>query len=92
MIRNGVIDAQREFAQRRYIAETDRSFEAVKADARRKYGVDTECCREVYRKAQGEIFALVGDILVNTYANPPVIERWEDHKARNEVCGTKGSS
>lgn len=85
MIRNGVIDAQREFAERRYIAETDRSFEVIKSDAKAKHGVDIECCREVYRKAKGEIFAVVGDILVNCYTKPPAIENWEAHKARNTV-------
>jgi len=84
MIRNGVIDAQKEFAERRYRAEADRNFDQIKQKLMEKHGVDIECCREVYFAAQGEIFALVGDILVETYSKPPRIERWADAKRRNE--------
>lgn len=85
MIRNGVINAQREFAERRYIAETDRHFAKIKADVISQHGLDIECCREVWRKAQGKIFAVLEDMLVNTYADPMVVENWEEHKKRNGI-------
>jgi hypothetical protein len=80
MIRNGVIDAQKEFAERRYLAEAGRRFENLKANAMRQHGVNIEICRETYFKAAEEIFALVGDLLVNTYTKPPRIEPWEQAK------------
>lgn len=82
MIRNGVIDAQKEFAERRYIAETDRHFEAIKEQAKLERGVDIECVREVYRKAQGKIFALIGDTLINTYQKPPFICEYVNDKSK----------
>lgn len=83
MIRNGVIEAQKEFAERRYIAETDRHFEVIKAQANRERGVDIECARDVYRKAQGKIFALIGDTLVNTYQIPPLICEYTTNQSKD---------
>lgn len=76
MIRNGLIDAQKEFAQRRYNAETDRDFEKIKVEVMQKHGVDIECCRAVWHESQKKIFALVDDILVNTISKPHVIKPW----------------
>jgi hypothetical protein len=39
-----------------------------------KYGIDIECCRETYFQSQEKLFALVGDILVETYSTPPRVE------------------
>jgi hypothetical protein len=69
-----VVKAEKEFAYRRYKAEAMRSFEDIKADVKAKHGINIECCREVYLKAGKEIFALVGDILVDSYSRPPIIE------------------
>jgi hypothetical protein len=82
MIRNGVIDAQKEFVERRYRADTNRSFENLRLEAMEKYGIDIECCHATFVTAQGEIFALFGDILVETISNPPRIEPWADAKKR----------
>ncbi|MDB5308140.1 MAG: hypothetical protein JWO38_2342 [Gemmataceae bacterium] len=44
---------------------------------------DIECCRETYFNAAGEIFAVVGDILVDTaYSKPHRIELLADAKLR----------
>ena len=80
MIRNGVIDAQKEFAERRYRADAGRNFERIKAEAMEKHGVNIQCCRETYFRAGEEIFALVGDLLVETYSKPPRIEPWDQVK------------
>lgn len=84
MIRNGVIDAQKEFAERRYRAEAGRNFEKIKAEAMENHGIDIECCRETYFLAAERIFAVVGDLLVETYSTPPRIEPWADAKRRTE--------
>jgi len=51
-------------------------------DVMQKRGIDIVCCREVHFEAQGQIFAVVGDILVKTYSNPPRIEPWTKAKKR----------
>jgi hypothetical protein len=83
MIRNGVIDAQKEFAERRYRVEAGRNFDQIKADVMSQHGVDIECCREIYFKAAEQIFAVVGDVLVDTaYSKPHRIEPLADAKRR----------
>jgi hypothetical protein len=79
---NGVIDAQKEFAERRYRAEAGHRFEKIKANAMRQYGVNIECCRETYFNAAERLFAVVGDLLVETYSNPPRLEPWAEAKRR----------
>lgn len=76
MIRNGVIDAQKEFAERRYRADSDRNFEKLRLDVLERHGVNIECCRDTFFKWQGKLFAVVGDLLVETYSQPPRIEPW----------------
>jgi hypothetical protein len=81
MIRNGVIDAQKEFAERRYLAGTDRAFDQIKAEAMAKHGVNIECCRETYAKWQRKLFAIVGDLMIDTrFPSPPRIVQWEQVK------------
>jgi hypothetical protein len=82
MIRNGVIDAQKEFAERRYRAESDRAFEKLRLNVLEKHGVNIELCRETFVKCQGKIFAVFGDILVDSSSSPPVIEPWDEAKRR----------
>jgi hypothetical protein len=82
MIRNGVIDAQREFAERRYRAESDRSFNRIKDDAMVQHGVGIEICRETYVKWQGVLFAVVGDLLVRSSSSAHTIEPWAGAKTR----------
>jgi hypothetical protein len=82
MIRNGVIDAQKDFADRRYRAEAGRNFDELKADVLIKHGVDIECCRGTYFQAAEQIFAVVGDLLVETYSRPARVELWADAKRR----------
>ena len=48
MIRNGVIDAQKEFAERRYRADAGRNFDQIKRDVLKQHRVNIECCRETY--------------------------------------------
>ena len=73
MIRNGVIDATVEFAERRYLADTDREFNELKKRVMDEHSVGIEICRTTYHEARRKIFALVGDLLVNTYQEPPFI-------------------
>jgi hypothetical protein len=84
MIRNGVLDAQKEFAERRYRADASRNFEKLKAEVLEKHGVDIERCRETYVRWQGKLFAVVSDLLVETYSTPPRVERWDEYKKRNQ--------
>jgi hypothetical protein len=80
MICNGVIDAQKEFAERRYRADAGRNFDRIKHDVMDRHGVNIECCRETYFTAAEGIFILVGDLLVDTLSKPPRIEPWTDAK------------
>lgn len=78
MIRNGVIDAQREFSERRYMAESTRNFEVIWQEIKQKYGdripdFMRDNLLKTYTDAGQKIFALCGDILVNTYQTPPFI-------------------
>jgi hypothetical protein len=78
-----VINAEKEFAWRRYRAEAGRNFDKIKAEAMESHGVDIECCREHYFRSAEEIFTVVGDILVDTKCSKPHrIEPWEDAKRR----------
>jgi hypothetical protein len=73
--RGVVIDSQKDFARRRYLTEAGRNFDKLRTQVLNKHGVDIECCRATYCEAGQKLFALVGDLLVNAYANPPIIER-----------------
>jgi hypothetical protein len=83
MIRNGVIDAQKEFAERRYRTVAGRNFEQIKRDVMDKHGIDIECCRETYFRSQEKLFAVIGNLLVETYSNPARSEPWAEYKQRN---------
>lgn len=80
MIRNGVIDAQSEFAQRRYLAEIGRHFDKVKTEALDKHGIDIEICRDFYLEAGGKVFALIEGLLVNTLDGCHEIVSWDARK------------
>lgn len=78
-----VINAEKEFAWRRYRADAGRNFEKIKADVFEQYGVDIDCCREHYFTSAEEIFAVVGDVLVDTKFNKPYrVEPWGEAKKR----------
>lgn len=82
MIRNGVIDAQKDFAKRRYMAEAGRNFEAIWQKIKQEYGdrIPDHMKRnllKIYTEAGQKIFVLCGDILINSYQNPPFICEYE---------------
>ena len=82
MIRNGVIDAQKEFGERRYLADADRNFNTLREKILAEQKIDIEICRSTYRSAGQKIFALIGGVLVNTIQNPPLVTKYNQTKGR----------
>ena len=82
MIRNGVIGASREFAERRYRTEAGRRFDAIKATVLQRHGIDIKRRRETYYRSAERPLAVVGDLLVDTVSTPLRIGPWADVKRR----------
>jgi hypothetical protein len=76
----GVIHAEKAFAENRFRIESLKCFDELKERVRNEQGIDIECCREVYVKAGRRLFALVSDVLINAYANPPEIKKWAERE------------